>query len=141
MFWVDVDSTSTATNGFRTMAKALGIPDASIEEVLQTLANANERWLLVLDNADDPSTDYASYIPSGTRGAVMITSRIRECQRYSTIAAVALDGLDLESSTQLLLNAAGIEAASWPAHEKQAQDIVHLLGSHTLAVIQAVAYI
>jgi tetratricopeptide (TPR) repeat protein len=123
------------------VAKALGSSAESINESLQALANTKKRWLLVLDNADDPGFDYATYIPSGAQGAVIITSRVPDCGRYSTIGSEALEGLDLQHSTQLLLKAARVPEKSWLCCKTQAQDVVVLLGSHTLALIQAGAYI
>lgn len=141
VFWVDVSSQSSAKNGFNAVAKALGSSVESIDESRQALANTKRHWLLVLDNADDPDFDYSVYIPSGTRGAIIMTSRIPECSRYSTIDSEALEGLDIYYATRLLLKAANIPEESWPSHEPQAQDVVRLLGSHTLALTQAGAYI
>jgi tetratricopeptide (TPR) repeat protein len=141
VFWVDVDSQSTAKKGFLSIAKALEYAAESVEEALQALANTKKPWLLILDNADNPSFDYTQYIPSGVKGAVVMTSRIPHCSKYSTIPAEALEGLDVGHSTQLLLKAAQVPEESWQSCEEQAQAILHLLGSHTLALIQAGAYI
>ncbi|KAH7401028.1 P-loop containing nucleoside triphosphate hydrolase protein [Phaeosphaeria sp. MPI-PUGE-AT-0046c] len=141
VFWVDVGNPSTAKNGFLAVAKALGFSAKGVEESLQLLSNTKDRWLLVLDNADDPEFDYAAYIPSGNQGAVIITSRVRECSQHSTLPTEALEGLDEEHSTQLLLKAAHIPKESWQSCKEQARAIVGLLGSHTLALIQAGAYI
>jgi hypothetical protein len=141
VFWVDVGSPSTAKNGFLAVAKALGSSVESVEESLQALGSTKNRWLLILDNADDPKFDYATYIPSGNQGAVLVTSRVLECSQYSTVPAEALEGLDEEHSTQLLLKAARMPEESRQSCEEQAQAIVALLGSHTLALIQAGAYI
>lgn len=141
VFWVDVSSPSTAKTDFIAIAKALGSSAEVIDASLQALANSKKSWLLVLDNADDPDFDYQVYLPSGTRGAVMITSRVPDCVRHSTVGSEALVGLDLEHSTQLLLKAALIPEESWPSYDQQAKNVVLLLGSHTLALIQAGAYI
>jgi tetratricopeptide (TPR) repeat protein len=141
VFWVDVSNRSTAQNGFAVVAKALGLSVHATEESLRALANSRRRWLLVLDNADDTTFDYSAYLPSGNRGAVIMTSRVPSCRKYSTLEPEALEGLELAHSTQLLLKAARLPAASWPSHTAQAQEIVRLLGSHTLALIQAGAYI
>ena len=141
VFWADVGSQSTAENGFLAIAKAIGSPAESIEESLQVLANTKERWLLILDNADDTNFDYTRYIPSGVEGVVIMTSRIPQCSQYSTLPAEALEGLDVEHCTQLLLKAARVPEESWQSKKARAQDIVQLLGSHTLALIQAGAYI
>ncbi|USP74753.1 hypothetical protein yc1106_02027 [Curvularia clavata] len=141
VFWVDVSSLSTAQHGFLAIAKALGSSAESVEESLQALANTPDRWLLILDSADNPAFDYAAYIPSGRRSVVIITSRVPECSQYSTLPAETLEGLEDEHSTQLLLKAARVPQASWQACGEQAQAIVQLLGSHTLALIQAGTYI
>jgi tetratricopeptide (TPR) repeat protein len=141
VFWVDVSNRSTAQNGFAAVAKALGLTGQTVEESLQALANSTRRWLLVLDNADDATFDYSVYLPSGNRGAVIMTSRVPACSKYSTLEPEALEGLELLYSTQLLLKAARLPKDSWSSHTAQAQEIVQLLGSHTLALIQAGAYI
>jgi tetratricopeptide (TPR) repeat protein len=119
----------------------LGLAEQTIKESLQVLANSRRRWLLVLDNADDATFDYSVYLPSGNRGAVIMTSRVPECRKYSTLEPEALEGLELLHSTQLLLKAARLPEDSWSLHTVHAQEIVQLLGSHTLALIQAGAYI
>ncbi|KAH7380186.1 hypothetical protein BKA66DRAFT_420258 [Pyrenochaeta sp. MPI-SDFR-AT-0127] len=142
VFWVDVDTESTAKNGFVTVARALGFFSAeSVDESLRALASTKRRWLLILDNADDPELDYTRYLPPGTKGTVIITSRIPQCSRYSTVPAEALEGLNEQHSAQLLLKAARVPEQSWQSCRKHAEDIVHLLGSHTLALVQAGAYI
>jgi tetratricopeptide (TPR) repeat protein len=143
VFWIDVGSESTARNDFLTVAKALGSPAENVDEARQALANSKKRWLLVLDNADDVYFDYKRYIPSGVQGAIIMTSRNPECTRYGIVAAEKLEGLDPEHSAQLLLKAALVPEEAWQSCETQAQahDIVRLLWSHTLALIQAGAYI
>jgi tetratricopeptide (TPR) repeat protein len=141
VFWVDVGSEPSARSGFVAIAKALSSPAETIDEVLHVLASTRDRWLLILDNADDPQLDYAAYIPSGNRGAILMTSRVPECQQYSTIAPEVLETLDRTQSVQLLLKAARIPEVSWSTHTAHANEIVNLLASHTLALIQAGAYV
>jgi hypothetical protein len=56
----------------------------------------------VLDNADDPNVDYQSYFPSGPKGLVVLTSRNQECAPYATGPSIALEGLPLAESRELL---------------------------------------
>ena len=119
----------------------IGRAAESVSEALQVLAATKQSWLLILDNADDPNFDYQLYLPSGTHGAVIITSRIPECRKYGTIGAEPLEGLDEEQSQELLLKAAELPRESWSSHGSHANEVVRLLGSHTLALIQAGAYI
>ena len=141
MFWVTVDKPSTAKNDFITIAKCLGHSIESIPEALQILASTKESWLLILDNADDPDFDYQVYIPSGNYGAVLITSRVAKCKRYSPDATEALEGLEPEDAKKLLLQAAELPPQSWPSYDRAAEEVVRLLGSHTLGLILAGAYI
>ncbi|RDW70985.1 putative kinesin light chain 1 protein [Coleophoma cylindrospora] len=140
VFWVNLDSPSTAENDFIAIASDLEHPVEHLAEALQVLANIKRSWLLILDNADDPKVDYQYYFPSGNNGAVMMTSRIPECRRYSPDASEALEGLDDEAN-DLLLKAAGIPPELWASNYISAREVVRCLGSHTLALIQAGAYI
>ena len=96
---------------------------------------------MVLDNADDPKFDYATYLPSSSRGTVLITSRVPECSRYATIGSAALGNLSDAECTALLLQAAGVAEESYSQCSAAASRIVKTVGSHTLALIQAGSYI
>ena len=141
MFWVDVDKPSTAAKNFITIAKLLGHSIESVPEALQALATTHQSWLLILDNADDPEFNYQTYLPSGTHGAVLMTSRVADCRGYSPDAFESLGGLKEQDSKELLLKAAGLSPELWLSYDNQAKEVVCLLGSHTLALIQAGAYI
>jgi tetratricopeptide (TPR) repeat protein len=141
IFWVDVSQPSAAERDFITIAKVLGRSVESVHDALQVLANTKENWLLILDNADDPGFDYQCYLPSGTMGSIIMTSRIPDCRQYSPDAAEALGGLDNSQSIELLLKAAKFPMETWPSHNDHADEIIRLLGSHTLALIAAGAYI
>ena len=110
-------------------------------EALQILANTKQSWLLILDNADDPNFDYQNYLPSGTEGTVILTSRVTGCRQYSPENAEALGGLEDQDSKELLFRAADIPRESWLSYDSQADEVVRLLVSHPLALIQAGAYV
>lgn len=139
--WVDVSSVLTARNDLLAIAETFNYPAESTDEVLCMLANIKRPWLLILDNADDPDFDYSTYFPSCNHGAILMTSRIPEFGRLGTVPSIALDALDLMHATALLFKAAGIPETSWSSHFTQAQDIAQRLEAHTLALIQAGAYI
>ncbi|KFX97135.1 hypothetical protein V490_02942 [Pseudogymnoascus sp. VKM F-3557] len=141
VFWVDADTKSTAKKDFISAVAAFGSLAESIDDARQLLANTKHRWLLILDNADDPEFDYQAYLPSGSRGVVIITSRVSDCSQYSTIGSEVLTSLDIGLSKQLLLRAASITDELWPSVDQQAEDVAKLIGSHTLALIQAGAYV
>lgn len=142
VFWVDVSSESTAKSGLSNIAKLLGSTETGNDWVRLLLSNINPNhpWLLVLDDADDPQVDYQQYCPSGTRGTVLITSRNHECQNYATIGNEDLGSLNKEDCIGLLLQAARLTAQSLNVHS-DAQKVIEILGSHTLAILQAGAYV
>ncbi|KAH6694346.1 P-loop containing nucleoside triphosphate hydrolase protein, partial [Leptodontidium sp. MPI-SDFR-AT-0119] len=141
IFWVDVDKPSTAERDFIAVAKLLGHSAETVHEALQALTTTRRSWLLILDNADDPGFDYQVYFPPGNHGAVLMTTRVAECRKYSPDAFEALEGLEEEDSKHLLLKAAEVPQESWPTYDSQAKEVVKLLGSHTLALVQAGAYV
>jgi tetratricopeptide (TPR) repeat protein len=141
VFWVDVSDPSTARSGFASIATAVNSSAKTIAETLQLLARNTRRWLLILDNADDPKHDYAEYFPSCERGAILLTSRNPQCQDYSTVGTELLQGLSMQDSIHLLLTASHILPDTWSTQQAHAHFVVNLLGSHTLAIIQAGAYV
>jgi hypothetical protein len=60
-----VGSPLTAKNSFLAVTKALRSSVESVKESLQALGSTKNRWLLILDNADDPKFDYVTYILFG----------------------------------------------------------------------------
>jgi tetratricopeptide (TPR) repeat protein len=141
VFWVDVSTETLAESGFLDIAGRLQVPVKTLEEARQALANVKERWLLILDNADDPKVDYQRYFPTGSRGVVMLTSRNDEYCQYATEQVFALDGLSHDEARELLLRAAGVPRNQRLRVEGDAQAVVSLLSSHPLALIQAGSYV
>ncbi|RYP75460.1 hypothetical protein DL771_002345 [Monosporascus sp. 5C6A] len=93
VFWVHADSEASFAQDYKWIARKLGLPDAlEGEKLLSAVRSQIEtlpQWVLVLDNADDlalfgvgrgPSAaefgpDLSDYIPRGTVGTVLWTSR------------------------------------------------------------------
>lgn len=141
VFWIDASNETGATRDFVALATTLGASAGSVNEACRLLANTKEGWLLILDNADNPTFDYQVYFPSGTHGTVLMTSRNPECGEYGTIGHEQLNGPYDKDSVILLLKAAKIAPSSWPECDTHATKVVNDLGSHTLALIQAGAHI
>jgi tetratricopeptide (TPR) repeat protein len=141
IFWVDVSTVTLAETGFLDIAKRLGVSAETLEEARQILANVDQPWLLILDNADDYLFDYQNYFPTGHFGVVLMTSRNSECSRYATVGCQALEGLDKEDARRLLLKAAEIPADQCSMYDTDVRIVATLLGSHPLALIQAGSYV
>ena len=105
------------------------------------LACNEQRWLLIIDNADDREIDYSEYMPSGRRGDILLTTRITECVIHQTVGNETLDGLEPELARELLLRATHIPESQWEEKKEAAMSVVEILGSHTLAIIQVGAYV
>ncbi|PVH91622.1 hypothetical protein DM02DRAFT_677987 [Periconia macrospinosa] len=141
VFWVDVSSPDKAKSEFINVAGMLGQKVDSIEGTCRLLANTRKRCMLILDNADDPSFDYNAYLPSRMRGTMIMTSRYAECRRFNNIGWEALADLNTADCIELLLKAAEVPKERWGAETKGAEDVVRVVQSHTLALIQAGAYV
>ncbi|OCL03456.1 TPR-like protein, partial [Glonium stellatum] len=141
VFWIDVSSKENALSSFVEVTKLCNIPDQSLNGAKQWLANTQHNWLLILDNGDRPELDYSNYFPSGNRGAILITTRLRECLTHQTVGYAEFEKLDFDDAVELLLKASGIGHDVWNVHKDSARRVVTILGQHALAITQAGAYI
>ncbi|KAI1482378.1 TPR-like protein [Daldinia eschscholtzii] len=143
VFWVDVSSDSTTKAGFSAIATTLGSKGTGVDDTRLALSNIDPKhpWLLILDNADDLNIDYQQYFPSGIRGAVIITSRNPGCRTYATVGSEDLTGLNKEHCISLLQQRIKSASDLSEVDSDDAARVVDILGSHTLAILQAGAYI
>ncbi|KAK6330905.1 hypothetical protein TWF718_003103 [Orbilia javanica] len=103
----------------------------------------DERWLLIIDNADD--LDACAFhklgsLPTRGNGAILITSRRPEIRTEGLTEKRELEVLEKEAAVGLLLGAADLEN-SQDAIKEQAAEIVIELGFLPLAISQAGNYI
>ncbi|MEU8621138.1 FxSxx-COOH system tetratricopeptide repeat protein [Streptomyces sp. NPDC048623] len=78
VWWIDAEQADQIPAHYTELAARLGIaaPGAGTDHTTRTLLDhlrTRERWLIVLDNADDPD-DFENLLPAGP-GHVLITSR------------------------------------------------------------------
>ncbi len=123
------------------MGRQCDVAEPSVANVKSWLARNSQRWLVIIDNADDPEKNYSEYIPSGMSGDILFTTRVSECEEYNTVGSEKLDDLEPQTARELLYRAADIPKNRWKDKDKAARAILTILGSHTLAIIQAGAYI
>ena len=123
------------------MGRQCDVAEPSVASVKSWLASNSRRWLVIIDNADDAERDYSEYIPSGMSGDILFTTRVSECETYNTVGSEKLEDLEPGLARELLYRAADIAKSQWKEKEEAAMAIVKLLGSHTLAIIQAGAFI
>ena len=107
ILWIDASQRLTFEKDVRAIAKKLGLPGATAEQLdfkqlfKQGLSDSSfGKWLLIVDNADDEAlwgtpanrdsgtSTLRSYLPSTNHGSVLITTRTRQ-------VAVTLAGKEL----------------------------------------------
>ncbi|KAL4960320.1 uncharacterized protein BDV14DRAFT_182970 [Aspergillus stella-maris] len=107
------------------------------------LSSRSARWLLFLDNADDPLMELHDYFPKGDRGHIIITTRNPDHRVYGNVGPGSFEfqGLKESESITLLLRSAQL-AEPWDAGSLSfASKISRQLGFLALALIQAGATI
>jgi hypothetical protein len=135
-WWLSAETMMTLDRDLRVLADRLGlVPDSPLdtlaEEVHQALAG-RRRWLLVFDNADQPS-QLAPFLPRNGGGQVLVTSRHGRWQRLAEPLLVT--PLPTDDAVRVLL-------ARTSNHEPDAaRELVEALHHLPLAVEQAAAYI
>jgi hypothetical protein len=140
VFWVDASSDDRLRQGFAQIALLLQV-DETIDSVKRKLANTAQTWLLVLDNADNPDLSLSPYLPAGSRGDIIITSRNPECQQYNTGGYRNVGQLSPNDSVSLLNKLIYGSTNSSELVTHALQNIAAALGYLALALVQAGAYI
>ncbi|EPE30856.1 alpha/beta-Hydrolase [Glarea lozoyensis ATCC 20868] len=153
IFFIDGSSINNAIKGFDAIAKALKIrvsqdPLVLVEDVREHLAT-RPRWMLIIDNADDPDLDLWQFIPLSGNSSILITTRNRAAVKYATTGSTTVERMSEKDAMTLLLKSSGLDnmldlGNNCPAHHKKketALKIVRSLGFLALAIIQAGAAI
>ncbi|PVF92053.1 TPR-like protein [Serendipita vermifera] len=133
-----LDASSQAT--LETDLKSLVHPESDTDmDALVWLANMKRSWLVILDNADDPSLDLVKFLPRCTHGHIIITTRNRLHKLLAPKATYHVNSLSLEDSIALLLETSGYEDNE--VNRQLSEKITQELGCLPLALAHAGAYI
>ena len=111
-----------------------------MDDFKRYLTNSLEPWLLILDNADDPSLDISQYFPVGNRGSIIVTSRNPECRCHATVGSRELREMESDEAINLLLRSGDLPSENQDLR-LLALPIVQTLGYLALAVSHAGASI
>ena len=140
IFWVDASSVENAERALSEIGQLGGMGDTCTAG-MYWLTGIELPWLLVIDNADDPSVDYARFFPAGDRGHILVTSRNPDCRIHATIGYHEFKEMDPEDAITLLLKAAEIREVTDRKIRDLARPMAKALGHLPLALIQAGASI
>jgi tetratricopeptide (TPR) repeat protein len=149
-FWMTAHSREALISGYATTADLLGISlaeaqdQASVVRAVKQWLSAHQRWLLILDNADNLAM-VRELIPTGRNAHVLLTT---QAQAVGEIPQrVEIQEMEGEEGALFLLRRAkyilGDElfAAASPADQDEAKAIAAQLDGLPLALHQAGAYI
>ncbi|KAF8190590.1 P-loop containing nucleoside triphosphate hydrolase protein, partial [Mycena galopus ATCC 62051] len=137
IFFIDASTIATIDTGLRNIA-VMKDSGNSQQEGLLWLTSKVEEWLLVFDNANDPSIILSDFIPQCNHGNIIITSQNPGLCVYAGAHSRVSDMEDKDAAA-LLLKSAAQEAT---IHTEQiAMKIVTALYYLPLAIVQAGAFI
>ena len=111
-----------------------------MDDFKRWLTNLVEDWLLIIDNADDPSPDILPYFPPSCRGTIIVTTRNPDCKIHATVGSRDIGAMEREEAISLLLKASGEQETDFSLRSR-ALPVVETLWSLALAIIQAGAVI
>ena len=120
------------------MAEKCGV-GKSAEAFKCHLRDTADPWLLIFDNADDPSLQIATYFPAGNRGTIILTTRNPQCKIHETVQSHEFGELNADDAVTLLLRASDLPDDDFA--RKSAVPVVQTLGHLALAIVHAGALI
>lgn len=119
--YADATSVETINATLKAFADLKGIGN-TYQHTLQWLESKEGRWLLVLDNADDPNVDILTYIPDNLHGSILITTRNRDLLllAHEPESKCKISSMEPEEALQLLVKASCLEDSNLPQDDQNA---------------------
>ncbi|KAF8217385.1 hypothetical protein K438DRAFT_1701902 [Mycena galopus ATCC 62051] len=135
-FFINASSRQTLDTAFKNIAISQGIGKTS-ETGSQWLISQIKEWMLLFDNAGDPSVDLFNFFPRCTHGNIIVITRNPQLATYGPRSHSRVGDMDETNAINLLLLRAvkekTIETTQWASEIE--------LSCLPLAIIQAGAYI
>ncbi|KAJ6450515.1 P-loop containing nucleoside triphosphate hydrolase protein [Mycena sanguinolenta] len=133
---VDASNSDTIETGLKNVAMAKEAGN-SWQDALIWLTGKHENWVLLLDNADDPTINLNHWFPRCNHGNIIITTRNHSARIHGAHSEVS--NMEESDAVTLLLKSAQCEASA--TNEILATKIVKALWYFPLAIVQAGAFI
>ncbi|KAI0399616.1 hypothetical protein F4802DRAFT_29064 [Xylaria palmicola] len=159
ILWIDATDEEAARSSFRRCGTELGLSeehvdkqesvltDPRVQAVLRWLRNrteADDEWLVIVDNADDLRWGLQKIMPKGKRGSVLVTSRDEQSVMLMPKACekIRVGPMSPEEGTTLLLHHLRLDAeTASETTRSRCDDVAQKLGYLALAIELAGAYI
>ncbi|GAB3843387.1 hypothetical protein GCM10029963_18110 [Micromonospora andamanensis] len=143
LVWVPATSQDAIVTRYAEAASVHGLAEAGVSpndaaiRLLAWLAHTDRRWLIVLDNLDNPADATGWWPPASATGYTVVTSRVHEDVWGSDIRAVTPVGLFHSDEAIAYLRSAVVD----PGSREGAAELATDLGYLPIALAQAAAYI
>jgi hypothetical protein len=143
LVWVSANSRESVLSGYAdTAACAIGPertnPLRTAEQLLTWLAQTTRRWLVVLDDLQDPSDLARLWPPTSTTGQVLVTTRRRDAALGRTDRTIIDVGTFTPDEASAYLHAT---LTGHPRLLDEADELARDLGFLPLALAQVAAYL
>lgn len=138
IWWLRSEEPSTLASDYAALAFKLNLPEKDAQEqgmvidAVKEWLNQNTGWLLIFDNAEDTKSIF-DYLPTGTGGHLLITSRYQNWKHIGTPQEIKL--WSREESIAFLYRRTG------QSDDSAADNLAEELGFLPLALEQAAAYV
>ncbi|KAJ7272349.1 P-loop containing nucleoside triphosphate hydrolase protein [Mycena rebaudengoi] len=138
VFFLDASTIDTIKSGFKNIAltQSIGSDD---EDTSRWLSSHQDEWMLIFDNADNPSINLSKYFPQSSGGNILITSRNPKLHVHAPDSHHHISNMEEKDAVQLLL-ASAVQPLNTET-ENLATEIVKALHCFPLTVVQAGAFI
>ncbi|KAJ7433714.1 hypothetical protein B0H11DRAFT_752715 [Mycena galericulata] len=138
VFFIDASTVDTIHMGLKNVATARYLGETP-HDALKWLSRTQSEWLLLFDNADDPSINLRNFFPRCGHGNILITSRNPQLRVHAPDANHRISDMDEDDAIHLLLRSAaqGVTEENYCL----ARDIVKVLFYLPLAIVQAGAFV
>ncbi|PVF99242.1 TPR-like protein [Serendipita vermifera] len=136
VYFLDASSQATLETDLKSLVTSQSDPGL---DTLVWLASTKGCWLIIMDNADDPSLDLVKFIPRCSHGHIIITTRNHLRKILAPKSTHPVDSLPLDDSITLLLETSGYEDNE--VNRQHSEKIAQELGCLPLALAHAGAYI
>ncbi|CUA75392.1 Nephrocystin-3 [Homo sapiens] [Rhizoctonia solani] len=143
VIFVDASSNATVEGDLKSFAASKNIGD-TYEDSIRWLESCRERWLVIYDNADTPSTNIRQYIPGGRYGCILITTRLPDLARLAKgpKSVCHMSSMSHEDGLALFVKTACMEDQGLSENEiSAAKALLKDFGTLALAIVHAGAYI
>lgn len=145
ILWVNSETSLSLASSFTRIAIVLGIPKArSLTDaenrvlVLSELQKISSPWLLIFDNAEEPSL-LQSFWPTTNHGSVLVTSRNHILALDPASGGLEIETFSEEQGADFLLSHFPPQHRSIKVEQEAALNFSQRLGGHALAINQMAA--